>query len=374
MGKQVERHNSAESMLTGTWHLAQKLMPQVLCEQDAIFSPACVFQGLRAMQLGAAGKTARELDELLGAPAGPSDADSSPAVNSLHDGSSHDDVTMLASGIWLDDKARPQAGIVEQCETCGIPVRQTDLSSPETGTEISRWINQKTNGMLSLQIEPDAEALVCLISALYFKDTWCSTFDERATKRKPFHTPCGDVRAAFMREIGYFRVLDLDVATILALPFLSGAELRLALPRDSKTPNDLRENTELLNAIAHFNAPEVYADVSIPKFSCGTTLRGLESQLARAGFASAATPDLSPLTGHVNAPASYVHATRLTVNEEGAEGSSYFFSAVAAGIPPKMPIPRVIVFDRPILFALVSPTGQPLFLGRVDRPQAEERS
>lgn len=80
------------------------------------------------------------------------------------------------------------------------------------------------------------------------------------------------------------------------------------------------------------------------------------------------------LTGKASTPASYAHGARLTVDEEGAEGSAYFSMAVRAGLPPEMPTPRPITFDRPFLFALVSDTDRPLFLGCVDEPQDSECS
>jgi serpin B len=323
------------------------------------------------MRLGAAGKTAQELDALLGTAAVPS---SSSASSRLEHGRSHEDTTLLASSIWLDEKAKPRGAVLARCEACGVPVTRTRLSSPEAGAEISRWINQKTNGMLSPQVEPDAEALVCLVSALYFKGTWRDTFERSATERMPFHAPQGDVHATFMRQTGDFRVLDLDVATVLALPFAGGSKLMLALPSGSGTPDDLLSNAKLLGALAHFVAPEIYANVNIPKFSCTTTIKDMTAQLAHAGFANAGTPDLSPLTGAANTPTSYVHGTRFSIDEEGAEGSSYFLGMAAGCIPQEMPEPRVIVFDRPFVFALVSSTGQPLFIGRVDQPQADEYS
>lgn len=95
----------------------------------------------------------------------------------------------------------------------------------------------------------------------------------------------------------------------------------------------------------------------------------MTAQLKQAGFASAGTPNLSLMTVAASTPASNVHSTRFSIDEEGAEGSSYFLGLMAGSIPQGMPEPRAIVFDRPFVFALVSATGQPLFVGR-SRPAA----
>ncbi|MBQ7626827.1 MAG: hypothetical protein IJS87_07230 [Rhodocyclaceae bacterium] len=78
------------------------------------------------------------------------------------------------------------------------------------------------------------------------------------------------------------------------------------------------------------------------------------------------------MTGAEDTPATYIHGAKIAIDEDGLEAGAYFVMECFDGCafeemePPK---PRIIVLDRPFLYAVLSRTGQPLFVGTVTRTE-----
>ena len=357
---------------SGAWNIAAKTAPTVLKgDANAVYSPACIYEGLRIVRMGAGGASARELDELLGVEKPEGDWLGLERVDkwSYEDYKAH-----IAAGVWLDRHAEPSTAFVEESRMGEVSITETDLAAPDAGEQITQWISDKTEGLLAPTIDLDADALACVASALYLKDAWSNEFDKNATKRSAFHAEGGDIDADFMTAEVDLPVADTDFGVVVGYPLSNGASMVFALPNEDVALADLIADGSLLDAVKDFCGEVVDVELHVPKFACETTVDDMNMALSRAGFATAEMPDLAPMTGQAGTPASYVHGARIAIDEDGIEAGAYFAMVACAGIMPELwepPKPRVIVLDRPFAYVIVSRTRQPLFIGTVCSPEAD---
>ena len=356
----------------GAWDIAVKTAPAILKgDANAVYSPACIYEGLRVVRMGAGGVSARELDELLGVESPEGDW---LGLGRIDEWSYGDYKAHIASGVWLDRTAEPSAAFIEDCRTGGVPITEADLAAPGAGEQITQWIHDETEGLLAPVIDLDTDALACVASALYLKDAWADEFDKMATKRGAFHAESGDIAADFMTTETDMPVVDAGFGVVVGCPLSNGASVVFVLPNEGMALADLFADGSLLGAVRGFGAVIVDVELHVPKFSCATTVADMALALAQAGFATAGMPDLWPMTGRAGTPASYVHGAKIAIDEEGIEAGAYFAMVACAGALPDVwdqPQPRVVVLDRPFAYVVVSRTGQPLFVGAVCSPEAD---
>ena len=357
---------------SGAWNIAAKTAPTVLKgDANSVYSPVCVYEGLRIVRMGASGASARELDELLGVEKLEGDW---LGLERVDEWSYEDYKAHIAAGVWLDRRAEPSAEFVEGCRMANVSIAEADLAAPGAGEQITQWISDETEGLLAPTVDLDADALACVASALYLKDAWESEFDKRATRRGAFHAEGDDVDADFMVSEADMPVADADFGTVVGYPLSNGASMVFALPDEDAALADLIADGSLLEAVRCFGGAIIDVELHVPKFSCETTVDDMNSALAQAGFATAGMPDLVPMTGQSGTPASYVHGAKIAVDEDGIEAGAYFAMVACAGAMPELwepPKPRVVVLDRPFAYVIVSRTGQPLFIGTVCSPEAD---
>ena len=401
---QAEKSVSQESE-SGAWQIARKTAASLLNgTENAVYSPACIHEALRLIRLGASGATAAELDALLGKHTASGDWLGLASENTYSSDENY--LARLASGVWLDEHAKPAGAFLDACAQQAVPVTRTDLGAPAAGAEITRWISEKTEGLLAPEIVLDPLALACVASALYLKDAWEEKFPKHATERKPFYCDGQAVDADFM--VSYELELpfaDTELGTLVGYPLRRGAMMVMLLPAEGISLAQILENGSAIDALRDFQRTPVNdldrderferfnqliqdgyeleeiqhilypppVELHLPKFTCETHATDMASALQRAGFATANHPALMPMVGEENTPATYIHGAKISIDEDGLEAGAYFVMECPMGCgfeemePPK---PRIIVLDRPFLYAVISRTGQPLFVGTVTRPEA----
>lgn len=359
--------------VAGPWLIARKTASLVLDgERNSVYSPSCIFEELRALSLGASGDTAAELAQLTGSHSLKGDwlglENSERWAYPSYKG-------RITTGIWLDKSAAPEKIFENACAREGIPVARIELTRPGAGDEISRWISDMTEGLPSPRIDPGPEALACVASVLYLKDAWKDSFDKNLTKRKCFHAVTGDIKADFMVDENKLEVSDGSSGTVVNLPLSAGATMMILLPRESLSLSEVILDGSALSSIEHFNGQKELVELHLPKFTCETVIGRIPEILSKIGFSTAEMPDLCRMTGKAHTPTSYAHGAKISIDEDGLEAGAYFAVCAAAGLPPRVeipPKPRKIVLDRPFLYAVVSRTGQPMFIGTVAKPESED--
>ena len=97
---------------SGSWSIAAKTAPTVLRgDANAVYSPACIYEGLRIVRMGAGGASARELDELLGVEKPEGDW---LGLERVDEWTYEDYKARIAAGVWLDRRAEPSTDSVEE--------------------------------------------------------------------------------------------------------------------------------------------------------------------------------------------------------------------------------------------------------------------
>jgi len=257
----------------------------------------------------------------------------------------------------------------------GVRVAAVDYGDAEAarGT-INAWVEEKTAGKIQEVIPPgllDAETLLILVNAIYFKGNWASQFDRSLTGDAPFWVaPRAQVQVPMMSKVDEYRYGEVDGLQVLELPY-AGYDLSMIvlLPRKMDGLADLEDRLTVENLdtwTEHLWHIEV--QVSLPRFEITRSIR-LSDALTSMGMVDAfGDADFSGMDGsktlYVRA---VLHKAFVSVDEEGTEAAA----ATAALMRTIGAIwsPSVFHADHPFLFLIrENSTGSILFLGRVMNP------
>ncbi len=364
---------------------------RLLTEDSAqtVFSPASVACALQMALCGARGDTAAELARALhleapaAAAAGASAADGLRLLTSLLDEVAASAlVTFRAPNtMWV------QSGLAllpeftaELRDAAAVAVHDTDFAAaPEAARgEINRVIAEQTAGKIADLLPAGSISRLSrlvLANAVYLKAAWAQTFDEKATDDAPFYPEGpdrpgvtvrmmhGTAARSYLSRDGYQAVLlpyaDRRLAMAIVLP-----DGPLAALRPMIAANGLRGL--LADATRH------QVTLSLPRFRLQArfdlvpALRQLGVRLAFTDHA-----DFCGITEDAKLPIGTIaHMAYIDVNERGTEAAAATAVGFLAAAMMRPPPSVTMTVDRPFLFAIVdTPTGLPLFLGWVSRPQ-----
>lgn len=339
----------------GPWAVALRVCPEMLAgaEGNPVASPTCVADLAGALALGADGDTRERLLSLVG---------DAPVSAPRWDG-----VLQKSTSVWLDRKAVLSEDFLQACHDAEMKESTVDLSSQGDCKRIGDFVSRMTRGKLSLEVQPSADALACVVSALHLKDNWEDEFYEDATEDLPFTTEDGrSVEVPTMQGDRWSRVDGYGRCSVAGIGLRSGGAVLFALPERDVSLGDLVASGDATRAFYTYLHPEdpTYGEevgFEIPKFKAETDYQSLEGALV-----GGVTADLSPMTGDAEALVRVVHGATIDLNENGVEGAAYTAAyAVAAGIPAP---PRPFVLDRPFAYLVASREGEPLFMGLVRDP------
>lgn len=342
-------------------------------EENGVWSPVNLYLSLAMLAEISAGDTQQELLDALGAE---SLEELQATVRALWETvtTTFPEATRrLAASVWLDDSLQyHKEAIAALGNAHYASVYRTNLSSPEAGDAIGKWISQQTNGMLDPQPqqETDGPLVLELVSTLYLDENWLETFDPSDNREGLFHAPDGDTPCTYMNGLretdGYARGADY---TAVSLSTWGESKLWLILPDVGTTPADLLQRGDYLDTVlGEEGVEEQLIQLTMPKFdvsfdtdlSTGLKNLGIEHAFSLLGgdFSGALSLDTPIRVGAVR------QSARIIVDENGVRCSSGTESyLMAAGI--REPV-RVVV-DRPFLFVLTT-HGVPLFAGVVTQP------
>ena len=243
-------------------------------------------------------------------------------------------------------------------------------SAPGT---ISAWAERETNGRIKDLIKQiDAEEIMFLVNAIYFKAPWTMPFDERSTRTGPFRKLDGaSVNVPLMTHDGGYRWIQNSEVTALELLYADSAfSMVLLMPRDNGSLAGLEAKlttawwTDLMASIRQSRAL-----VTMPrfKFEYGEKLNDALTTLGM-GIAFDRTRADFYRIANVRPERLYIsrveQKTFISVDEEGTEAAAA--TTVGIGVTS---LPPQLEFTRPFLFAIRErESGTLLFVGRVGDP------
>lgn len=324
---------------------------------------------------GAAGATASEFEELLGAPLPDLNEEINTVSQAVTTPGQRVAVT-VANALWSQQGfAWKQAFLDILAGYYGAGVRQVDFTNTAAAVAaINAWAKEQTRGMIPEVLTPDQvspDTRMALANAIHLKGSWADQFDPELTSQQPFTTAAGrSVKAAMMTRDGTLPWLETDDWEATALPFEGGDwAMVLVLPR-KKGQTSLAALTAAKGFEEVVNAPRGPVRVQVPRWQAASDL-DLKGPLNALGLRQAFSPDRADFTRMTDQERLFlgfvIHKARIKVDETGAEAAAVTVGGMqATGMPTEQ---HVLRLDRTFCYALVHvPTRAVLFLGRVDDP------
>jgi serpin B len=314
---------------------------------------------------GAAGNTLTQMQDILGFKdfsLSEMNESNREVINSLlnHDSK----VTIeIANSIWYKDNFSVKTGFIETNRSFyNAEVSSFDHSQPENAKNaMNKWVDEKTHGKIDKIIdEINAEDVMFLINAVYFKAKWKTEFKKKDTKPVLFKLDDGTVK---------------EVETMIGEVELSYSNNEkfsiIYLPEEGYTTSDI------VSEIANTNLDQmglltlVKRDIYLPKFEFKYENK-LNDELDAMGMTNAFSPilaDFSNITEITDEDifiSKVMHKTYIKTDEEGTEAAAVTsISFTDTSIGPE----ETIKIDRSFLFAIVEEdTHSILFIGRVFDP------
>ena len=254
-------------------------------------------------------------------------------------------------------------------------------NSREAVATINKWVAEKTNNKVPTIVnELDADTVLVLVNAIYFKGDWLHKFNTTNTKEEDFHvSPSKAVNVEMMHtKSEKFNVGSNDElhCQAIELPYAGGnVSMFILLPDPAETNlSELEKKLtyeDLLTVKERFHMLPWDVNLWLPRFSLDQKLE-LKEALTGMGMPdlfTKRTADLSGIDGSKNLFVSQVfHRAVVEVNEEGTEAAAATAVVITAVSARR---PEDFRADHPFLFFIQEKaTKSILFLGRLVNPSA----
>ncbi|KAJ3317873.1 hypothetical protein HDU93_004034, partial [Gonapodya sp. JEL0774] len=310
----------------------------------------------------------------------------------------------LASSVWM---RQPIVITPEFQSTVTNELFGTTASVPMlNATDINDWVSKATYGKIPQIVDQSvAQSDGALVSALYFKDTWATAFDQSDmdgfATLPTTATPSFTARETYMNVYTDLAYVITDAYTAARVPFRHGFDAYYVMSADSSTsatPADFIDAPSLAYlagplSFTPFTSTQAQdaplaAGASLPKTSTPTVVR--MKLIVPSAIILQSSFDLKTMWGS-NIPANTsikynvltkpfgwlnetlpfevtraVHVTTLEVDRIGVEASAataIIVDAVSAKIPPAG-LPE-LKFNKPFLFHLVHRDTNVVFFSAV---------
>jgi serine protease inhibitor len=279
----------------------------------------------------------------------------------------------IANSVWYrNDFEVKKAFINNNAQYYKAEVSSFDHSKPdEAKNNINKWVDKSTKGKIDKIIEKvNAEDVMYLINAVYFKADWKTQFKKSNTEQKSFtpdnastkqvETMIGEVQLAYYND---------EKFSVIKLPYSNGDfNLLIYLPEEGYTTNDIIDDLPSTNFKLLRNATLSKRDIWLPKFEFNyetplnehLKLMGMKDAFDGSNADFGGISDLNIFISKV------MHKTYIKTDEEGSEAAAA--TSVSIGLTSIGP-GNIIKIDRSFLFAIVEEnTESILFIGRVFDP------
>lgn len=247
-------------------------------------------------------------------------------------------------------------------------VKSLDFSKTWAKDSINSWVKKNTNGLIpSIVDNINANSVMFLVNAVYFKGVWRLKFDKKLTKENNFRNAKGEVKKLnFMHQENSFGYFSDENAEYIDLEYGNKAfSMTFILPVEGKTTEDVVAalNGEKIKTMTD-NFRNKSLEIYLPRFKTESKFE-LNQPLKNMGMPMAFS-DNADFSGIADARLSIskvMHKTFLQIDEEGTEAAAVTSVGMVLTSVPTIPTIR---FDRPFVFVLrEKSTGVVLFTGSI---------
>jgi len=286
-------------------------------------------------------------------------------------------ITEIANSIWYRLGFVVEKNFIDvNKEYYNAEVNGLDFDSPNARDIINQWVSDKTRKRIPKIIdEIDADHVMFLINAIYFKGLWQSEFKPSETTQKPFYMQSGNTKMVPVMMQKHTLPFYSGTNYIAAeLPYGRGNYGMVVLLPDPGITTDrlISElNEEEWNLLTG-NLTPALMDLQLPKFrfSYEKTLNEILISMGM-GIAFSDFADFRGINTEKRLAISEVkHKTFVEVNEEGTEAAAVTSVAV---VVTSMPPTIDFNVNRPFVFVIREKyTNAILFIGCVEEPLMED--
>jgi serpin B len=347
---------------------------------NVVASPGSLLVALAMLRAGATGKTAAEMDKVLGLPADHRDEAMNAMLASLDafdgDPGAVDEkdpprrpVLRSANGLFVD-KGVPtgQSYLRSLARYYGTGVYPVDfMDEATTKPAIDAWVDKNTGGRIKkAPAEYDRKNTFSVLNAVYFASAWGVPFDPADTAELPFTTADGR-QVSVPTMSGVQDVVSVQGAgwQAVQLPYAEGFVMRLVLPDSGAAAPGAEVLADAARALD--SAAPSPTQLYLPRWDQKSNfeLRKVFGSLGLREMLHTESDFDSIQSGLMITQAG--QSASITVAEKGTVAAAVTqinAQAVSGTVPLKM-----IRFDRPFLYEIVHlETGLPLFMGKVSDP------
>lgn len=279
----------------------------------------------------------------------------------------------IANAIFTNQKVTIKPDFIASNRTFyDATVQPVDFGGAAAAQIINKWASDNTNGLIERVIDAtDAEDLMYLLNAIYFKGIWASEFEKKNTTQKPFTYEDGTRKNVdMMRQTSEFYYTADGTMQLVQLPYGNKAfSMKVLLPAEGKKLQDVvaatRQegywhtlNTHLQQAKVELYLPK-FKTVYSKKLNDVLTLMGM-------GVAFSDAADFSRMSD-VAAKIDFVKQdTYISTDEVGTEAAAVTTVGMMVTSLPTTPQKVIFNANRPFLYLIQeNSTGAILFMGAV---------
>jgi serine protease inhibitor len=243
--------------------------------------------------------------------------------------------------------------------------------------KINNWASDKTNGKIKKVLdEINADHVMFLLNALYFKGDWTYQFDAKNTVDAEFQLENGESKKVKMMYVkSDFRASSNASYNAVSLPYANGQfNLTLVIPKGQNTVDKILEemSAEDWNVLQSTGLAKAAINVGLPRFTLDYSAK-LNSTLDKMGIKKVFT-DAAEL-GKINKTADlYVDFIKqdayLGIDEKGTEAAAV--TTIGIVLTSVLSDPQRYVCDRPFALIISENTSNTiLFMGRIKNPESK---
>ncbi|MEA4890058.1 MAG: serpin family protein [Clostridiaceae bacterium] len=361
-----------------SWRLFQE---SALNKGNVLVSPASVYLALAMALNGADGDTRSAILHLL-AEQGLSETELNEACRdwiTLLSNPGGKAQLSISNSIWYRTGFNPDTTFLQKnADFFGAAARALDFSKPESVGVINDWVKQATKDKIEKIIEKiDADVVMYLINAIYFKSDWKTPFLTKETADRAFKTPDKSIQTPFMNRLDSMSYLESKARRGVLLPYADERyAMMVLLPAENEDPRAMIQNmteTDFADLLA--SGQDVSVELALPKFEAryeDSLLNELDTMGMGIAF-DGGRADFSLMNAaHENNLyiSEIKHKTYCRVDEKGTEAAAV--TSVEIRETAILVADQTMIFDRPFVFGIVdTKTGLPLFLGIMENPAGQ---
>ncbi len=343
--------------------------------RNLFISPLSLTLALALLHNGADGTTKQELAEILGIQSiGLEEANTAYAAlrDELKQCGSQVHLS-IANSLWMHERLLFRQDFSQRSQNFySAEVFNLNFADSNAPLSINDWVKNKTNGKINEIIKPgdiDANTILILLNAIYFKGVWKWQFSKANTKEAPFILLDGKSKLhPLMTQSGVYEYFQSKDFQAIALPYEdSNISMIVFLPDEQNSLSNFQQRLDTQKWQqwrSQFSRMQGY--LGLPRFKID-----YEDSLMDAFKAMGMKVALSSRANYQNMCDAFVsisdirHKAFMEVNEEGTEAAAATSVLMQRSINQKFSM----VVNRPFFCAIQDDqTGVILFMGAIWEP------